>query len=299
MYINEETMVGGGSRVWISQNAYYDDDLTNWYANDDSKDSFLIEMVDSATDEGYISVQHSPRTYGVISWTEVFRMNHDGSVLLNKVASLPDAPGADIFKMFADDYLGRLIPKMRTASETVNILQGVGTSRVFRQSSFPGSPKDGDILFKPGVQRLRYGEIYARDNSTVTTITIQNTFYQVTIFDTDGESNDTTPSNADDHIEIDHDGIYLIIVSAAIETEGAGTGDAYEGVVYKNNGATALPNLHFHRVLAGGGGDIGSVSMSGIASLVDGDTIELWVRNTSGTDNIIFEDVTLSVIEIK
>jgi len=150
MIINEETLYGGGSRVYISQNAWQDTSTSNWYANDDNKDSFLIEMVDSATDQGYISIQHAPKTAGVISWTEVFRMNHDGSVLLNKVASLPDAPGADIFKMFAENYLGRLVPMMRTASETVNLLQGVGTSRVIRATSFPGSAKEGDILFKPG-----------------------------------------------------------------------------------------------------------------------------------------------------
>jgi hypothetical protein len=298
MRINEELMDSGGSRVLISQNAVQDPDTLVWTSNNSNEDSFLIEMVDSTTDQGYISVQHAPKYGGTLTWTEVFRMNYDGSIILNKVTTTPDAPGADIIKFFADDYLGRLVQKMRTASETVNLMQGVNTSRIWHQSSFP-SGKDGDILIKPGVARLRYGEIYARDNSTVTTITVQNTFYQVTIFDTDGESNDTTPSNSDDHIEIDHDGVYLIIVSASIMTEGAGTGDDYEGVVYKNNGATALGNLHFHRVLAGGGGDIGSVSMSGIYSLVDGDTIELWVRNTSGTDNIIFEDVTMSVIEIK
>jgi hypothetical protein len=256
-------------------------------------------MVDSSTNQGYISVQHSPKTPGALSWNEVFRMNHDGSVLLNKVASLPDAPGADIFKMFADDYLGRLIPKMRTATETVNILQGVGTSRVFRQASFPGSPKEGDILFKPGVQRLRYGEISVTDNSNATTITLANTFYQVTVFDTNGPSNDTTPDHTNDHIEIDHDGIYLVTMSASILTEGAGTGDDYEGVIHKNNGATELENLHFHRALSGGGGDLGSVSISGIVSLSDGDTVELWIQNTTGTDNLIFEDITLSVVEIK
>jgi hypothetical protein len=298
MIINEEILYGAGSRVFISQNAYRDVS-EDWYANDDNKDSFLIEMVDSATNEGYISVQHSPKGGGIISWNEVFRMNHDGSVLLNKVASLPDAPGADIFKMFADDYLGRLIPKMRTASETVNIVQGVGTSRIFRQPTFPGTAKEGDILFKPGIQRLRYGEISVTDNSTETTITNSSQFYQVTVFDTNGIANDTSPDHTNDHIEIDHDGTYLVLVSASLLTAVAGTGDDYEGVVHKNDGATELANLHFHRAMAGGGGDLGSVSISGVVELDDGDTVELWVQNTTGTDNIIFQDVTMTVIEIK
>lgn len=299
MYINEESMWGGGSKVQISQNAYYDDDLTNWYQNDNTKDSFLIEMVDSATNEGYISVQHAVATYGAISWNEVFRMNYDGSVLLNKVASIPDAPGADIFKMFADEYLGRLIPKMRTASETVNILQGIGTSRVIQASTFPGSAKEGDILFKPGVQRLRYGEIYVEDNSTETTISVATTWYQVTVFDTNGLSNDSSPDHTNDHIEIDHDGVYLVVASCSIKSAAAGTGATYEVEVRKNNGATSLQNLHFDRRLSGGGTDVGSASISGIVALVDGDTVELWVQNKTNTDNIIFEDITLSVIEIK
>jgi len=300
MRISESVLDSGGSRVLISQNAQQDPTTLVWTSNNSNEDSFLLEMVDSTTNQGYISVQHAPKSGGALSWTEVFRMNYDGSISLNKVTTIPDAPGANIVKFFAEEYIGRLIPKMRTASETINLLQGVGTSRVWRQSSFPGTPKEGDILIKPGgVVGLRYGEIYVEDNSNVTTITNTLTYYQVTVFDTNGESNGTTPDHTNDHIEIDHDGVYLVLVSASVKTEVAGTGDVYECEVKLNNGATSVPNLHWDRQLAGGGGDVGSTSASGIVSLEDGDTVEVWVQNKTGTDNLIFEDITLTVIEIK
>ena len=142
-----------------------------------------------------------------------------------------------------------------------------------------------------------YGEIYVAGNTTATTITVQNTWYQVTVFDTNGLSSGTTPAHGDDHITIATTGTYLVTVSASI-LSGAGTSDVYECAVYKNNGATQFANLIFERQLAGGGGDVGSASISGLATLTAADTIELWVRNTSSTTDVTFENVTLSVWQV-
>jgi hypothetical protein len=299
MRISESLLDGGGSKLLLMQNAEQDPSTLNWTSNNSNKDSFLIEMVDSSTNQGYISIQHAPKYGGELTWTEVFRINYDGSIILNKVTTVPDAPGADILKIFSDVYIDRLVAKMKTASETVNLVQGVGMSRIIHQDSFPGSAKDGDILIKPGVKKLRYGEIYVENNSTPTTISGSSTWYQVTVFGTNGLFNDTTPDHSTDDITIDHAGVYLIVVSAAIKTEGGGSGAVYEVQVEKNDGATSFANIHTDRQLAGGGGDVGSISLSGIVSLSVDDTIELWVQNKSNTDNIIFEDATLSVIEIK
>ena len=63
-----------------------------------------------------------------------------------------------------------------------------------------------------------FAEIKAVDNSTETTISTQNVAVQVTIFDTNGESYNTTPDHTNDHITVDQAGKYLILVSASIDS---------------------------------------------------------------------------------
>jgi hypothetical protein len=81
-------------------------------------------------------------------------------------------------------------------------------------------------------------------------------------------------------------------------SSGTGNGAVYECVVQKNNGDSEITNLHFHRQLSGGGGDVGSASASGLAALTANDTIELWVNNETNAVNILFEDVTMSIVQV-
>ena len=149
----------------------------------------------------------------------------------------------------------------------------------------------------PASVTAAYGEISVAGNSTATTVTVQNTWYQVTIFDTNGLSSGTTPDHTNDHITIATTGTYLVTVSLSL-LSGSGTSDVYECAVYKNDGATQFANLIFDRQLAGGGGDVGSASISGLATLTAADTIELWIRNTSSTTDVTVENVTLSLVQI-
>ena len=77
-----------------------------------------------------------------------------------------------------------------------------------------------------------------------------------------------------------------------------GGGGNFEAYVMLTGGTIHAPNFHFDRDLAGGGGDVGSTSQSGLLALSVGDTVELWVRNKTTTENLIFEDVTLTVMQI-
>jgi hypothetical protein len=157
---------------------------------------------------------------------------------------------------------------------------------------------DGAILFK-GEAGLAFGEMYiAKENTTATTITVQNTWYQVTQFDNNGQSNNVTPDYTNDHILITNAGRYLITISACVKTAGAGLASMFEFQVYKNNGATAFSNLATCRNLAGGGGDAGSISISGMMDLAVNDTIELWVRNTSNTSDIIFKEANITITQV-
>jgi hypothetical protein len=141
------------------------------------------------------------------------------------------------------------------------------------------------------------GEIWVDNNVTGTVLSASGTWAQVEVFGYNGESNECDPDYANHHIEVTKAGIYLVVVSASIQS-GIGSGGVFEIEARKNNGATRLRNIHTHRQLAGGGGDVGSISMSGLASLVIGDTLEIWVRNETSSTDITFEDINLSVYEV-
>ncbi len=153
------------------------------------------------------------------------------------------------------------------------------------------------VGFKAGFTNIPYAEISASDNPTETAIGTINVWVQCLIFDTNGPSNNATPDHTNDHITILKSGKYLVMVSASVLS---GVGAAFDGEfeVKKNDGGTDLENIHSDRDLIGGGGDHGSISMTGIADFSVGDTIEVWCRNKTNTTNVTFEDVTLSLIKL-
>jgi hypothetical protein len=143
-----------------------------------------------------------------------------------------------------------------------------------------------------------YAEIYVDGNSTPTTINTQNVWEQVTVFNTNGESNGATPDHTNDHITINQAGVYLVNVTVAIESVSGGSAAEFQGEVFKNNGATGFSNLHFFRQMAGGGSDVGSAAVTGLDAFVANDTIELWVRNITNTSNLIIKHANLSVVRL-
>ncbi len=156
-----------------------------------------------------------------------------------------------------------------------------------------------DVLFTSG-GGLAFAEIYAAsvaDELTIGGIGVANKV-QVTSFDTNGVSNNMTPNHTNDHITVTKAGIYLCTVSLHVESAGGGGADNFGFSVYKNDGATEFTNTHAHRKLAGGGGDIGSASLSGIIGLAVDDTIELWCWNEDSTDNLVIDDVTMSLVMV-
>lgn len=157
----------------------------------------------------------------------------------------------------------------------------------------------GDQYFSGSGTGLPYAEIFCYEVGT--TITISGTGVankvQVTAFDTNGVSNQMTPDHTNDHITVDKAGTYLITASISMTSTG-GTAYVMDFAVWKNNGATELTNMHAHRSLSGGGGDTGSMSLSGIATLSASDTLEMWCYNATNTNNIIIESATLSAVMI-
>ena len=149
-------------------------------------------------------------------------------------------------------------------------------------------------VWKSGGPLVYYGGIYASDVSDELTIASsgQANKIQITTFDKNAHSDGVTSVHGSNHLLIDHAGIYFCVCSLAVESVG-GTSATFGFAVYKNSGSTEFENIHAHRDLASGGGDVGSVTMHGHIDLVVGDTIEVWVWNEDNTSNIVIDDVTL------
>jgi hypothetical protein len=151
-----------------------------------------------------------------------------------------------------------------------------------------------------GTAGMQFGEIYANDANSSHAISSagEASKVQIVAFDTNGVSNGMTPDKDQNHIVVTTPGKYLCTASLAVASAGGGGADRFGMAAYKNNGATKFPNLHGHRLLKGGGGDFGSVSLSGVIAAASSDTIELWLWNEDSTDDIVVDDVTLSMVQI-
>ena len=176
----------------------------------------------------------------------------------------------------------------------------VGSGRCkIGNTSYTAVSGSGEIFFSGTSAGLAYAEIYCYESGSTETITASGIAnkVQITCFDTNGEKNNCTPDHTNDHITIDEAGRYLVTVSMSLESAG-GSGYVLSAGVWKNNGATQFQNVHMSRSLSGGGSDIGSTSMSGICDFAKNDTIELWIWNETNTNDVVVDDVTLSVVSV-
>jgi len=145
------------------------------------------------------------------------------------------------------------------------------------------------------------GCIYTRDNATVTTISGigEGNKKKFDYFDQLGpNTSKIIPSIPNQDIEIVEDGIYEIILSITPDSVG-GPAAAYGFGIYSSSGTVSHDMLHAHRNMAGGGGEFGSVSISGQDSLTAGTKLELYVWNDTNTQDIILADVTFSVKKLR
>ncbi len=151
----------------------------------------------------------------------------------------------------------------------------------------------GDLTFV-GSAGLSFGEISVKDNLTSDEVSTTKT--QVLRFDTNGESNNTTPDHTNDHITIPTAGRYMVVASLAVSSADAQSIEL-DTSCWKNNGATELLNVHAHRSFPGGSTSIGSISLTGIHNFSANDTLEIWVE-AQATRDIIIDDVTLTVYQL-
>jgi hypothetical protein len=151
-----------------------------------------------------------------------------------------------------------------------------------------------DFLFVGSGSGLPYGQISYHDSGANIVMAAQDTWYQFTGFDTDGDENLTDADHTNDHIIIQKTGIYR--VSIAVSAKSA-TANDFEISVFKNNGTTQCDcaDIHFTTVA---GAKVVPSAVSAILPFTANDTIEVWAQRTDGlgvSKTLILEHCTLSL----
>lgn len=158
--------------------------------------------------------------------------------------------------------------------------------------------KENEVRVKGNlIGNLQYAEIYAADAVSNIALAAQDTWYQITSFNTDGLSNGATPDHTNDHITILETGKY--IVSAVIAAHSVTSND-YEYMVKMNNGTDDCANVMTRRTLPVANAT-GSAMAKGICDLIKDETIELWTKRLDGgavSKTLIVEHLNLSLIMI-
>jgi hypothetical protein len=172
-----------------------------------------------------------------------------------------------------------------------------GDSSAGAPTNYVEIESDGDINFVAGAG-LQHGCVNYHGAGVNTTCTVQNTWYQITAFDNNSESNGSvTPDHTNDHITVGKAGAYQIFLGMG----GASTtaNNTFEVSVFINNGATQITPITIHETF-GVANQTRTGSMLCQAELSANDTVEAWVRCTSGAGKVYTTDhAVLNVIQIR
>lgn len=173
---------------------------------------------------------------------------------------------------------------------------GVSTFGDGGTTNYSSISETGDVVFV-GSAGLAYGEIYVADNTITTDLAAQDTWYQITIYNTDGANNNATPDHTNDHITVTKAGHYLVNCHLCIKSAAS---NSYVFSVFKNNGDTQFANLQGHRQTTVANKP-GSLSINGIIDVAANDTIEVWVKRTDGgavSKSVTIINSALSLVQI-
>lgn len=142
-----------------------------------------------------------------------------------------------------------------------------------------------------------FGEIYVKDN---TDPTILNSASKVKIidFDSEGLSHKVTLDLAFSCLIVQKKGIYMVSICMHLNNNAAQT-HVVDISLYTNGAETAILNVHGHRTLTGGSGDVGSLAAYGVVAFDVDDTVKVYADTDSSNDrSVTFEDVTLNIYKI-
>ena len=250
-------------------------------------DGYLLKLEDDVTND-------TGGTRGYINADDKFIINEDAN--LTRIDNQVDYWGTanDSSISFVGDSLN-IKANAVTATDEMNLIAhavniGTSTTNKVKISSA------GATVFV-GAAGMVFVEISTRNNTVPMTLN-SAAKVQVTVFGANGHSLNATPDHTNDHVTIIKPGKYFAAISVHVNNNAAQT-HVVNFTIYKNNGVTEFGNVHAHRTLVGGSGDVGSVSLNGIIDLVATDTVEVWADTDSAADrSITIEDITLSLFQI-
>ena len=156
----------------------------------------------------------------------------------------------------------------------------------------------GDATFV-GSAGLQFAQIYEEDGSSTLALAAQDTFYQITAFSANGESNGATPDHTNDHITVAKAGMYLVTLNMSFSQTTA-VSIEYDFHIQTNNGANDFPQASAHRDTAGNQ-TVGNCGTTGIIDLAANDTVELWVERLTGgatTRTITISQCSITLTQI-
>jgi len=171
-------------------------------------------------------------------------------------------------------------------SSGTNILSGRNDGLVsFRYYDMPNEAlAEGEILVANSSGNLvpvlpAYGEAYQNDNANETTVSVQNTWYEIDNFTT-GETQGITVAGGAMTIGTGQNGVYSL--AASISGVPESTGHVFEFSFSVND--TILTKTKAKRKFSSTT-DAGSVSLHGLSNLSASDVVKLEIRNiTTGTN---------------
>ncbi len=150
---------------------------------------------------------------------------------------------------------------------------------------------------------IKYGEIErSAFGAFSTALPVNDTYYQFTGFDANGESAGTTPDHTEDDIEIDQAGTYRIDVEFLVDINDGNTGSrSYFFGIHKNDGVTLLWQKAFSRQATLSKPEYLPFKTSKLVALSVGDTVELWVKESktpADGDPILLRQARLTVTSV-
>jgi hypothetical protein len=145
-----------------------------------------------------------------------------------------------------------------------------------------------------------FGALELEDNTVETEITTAGVKVQISNFvasTLEIVGNGTNPDFSEGHIEIESDGSYIVGCTLSVERSGGALFTAHFEC-FKNNGATHLAGVHASQYFPATATAPTHVTMIGIANLVKGDTVEIWVTNETNTVNLLVSEIALTVVKV-
>ena len=86
----------------IGPNVFWNGQLARWDTIDKNKDTFVIDIINNYSKEGYISIKRAPATAGEPSFTELFKMDSNGYLYIGETLRIGKTDNKFYFEVYED-----------------------------------------------------------------------------------------------------------------------------------------------------------------------------------------------------